>query len=215
GGNYSFNTTVRLTENGTAEKMILLMAHPDDATRPKLDFSSMSESSSNRGISLSGNYWHVKGLDVVAAGDNGLYISGSNNTIEFCSFSENADSGLQIGGGGSNNVILNCDSFYNADSSVENADGFACKLDAGSGNKFIGCRAWQNLDDGWDGYLRGADNITTYYENCWAFSNGILKNGSASGGDGNGFKTGGSDDKDLKHHGVFTNCIAAANVVDG
>src|SRR5690606_34625336 len=56
---------------------------------------------------------------------------------------------------------------------------------------------------------------TTYYENCWAFSNGILKNGNASGGDGNGFKTGGSDDKDLKHHGVFTNCIAAGNVVDG
>ena len=77
----------------------------------------------------------------------------------------NADTGLQIGNGASNNTIVNCDSFYNADSTLENADGFACKLDAGTGNQFIGCRAWQNLDDGWDGYLRGTDNITTTHEN--------------------------------------------------
>lgn len=214
-GNYSFNTTIRLTSSGTSAMVISLVAHPDDATRPKFDFSSMAENSSNRGISLSGDYWHVKGIDVFAAGDNGMNISGDNNVIEFCTFSENADSGLQIGGGGSNNTILNCDSYYNADASVENADGFACKLDAGTGNKFIGCRAWQNLDDGWDGYLRGADDITTYYENCWAFKNGILKNGSVGGGDGNGFKTGGSDDKLLKHNAIYKNCIAAGNVVDG
>jgi hypothetical protein len=111
--------------------------------------------------------------------------------------------------------VVNCDSYYNADSSIENADGFACKLDAGDGNLFRGCRAWQNLDDGWDGYLRGADNITTVHENCWAFNNGILKNGTVGGGDGNGFKTGGSDDKLLKHNAIYMNCIATGNVVDG
>lgn len=215
GGVYSFSSTVRLDRNGEDGNVISLLAYPGDAERPKFDFSAMSEDGGNRGIQLSGSYWHVKDIDVFNAGDNGMFIRGHSNLVEFCTFSENADSGLQIGNGASGNTVLNCDSFFNADSSIENADGFACKLDAGDGNRFVGCRAWQNLDDGWDGYLRGSDNITTVYENCWAIRNGILKDGTVGGGDGNGFKTGGSDDKLLKHHAVFKNCIAYGNVVDG
>jgi len=215
GGNYVFGSTVTISGSGSNGNLVYLMADPNDTERPKFDFSSMSENSSNRGLILSGDYWHIKGVDVFGAGDNGMIIRGNNNLIEFCTFSENKDTGLQISGGGSNNTILNCDSFYNADASLENADGFACKLDAGSGNTFIGCRAWQNLDDGWDGYLRDNDNITTYYENCWAFKNGYLMNGTAGAGDGNGFKTGGSDDKDLKHNAIYKNCIAAGNIYDG
>ena len=214
GGTYAFNSTISISRSGAEGNMISLFAYPGDE-RPLFDFSAMAENSSNRGIQLSGSYWHIKGIDVYNAGDNGMFIRGHNNLVEFCTFFENSDSGLQIGNGGSNNTVLNCDSYYNADSSIENADGFACKLDAGDGNKFIGCRAWNNLDDGWDGYLRGADNITTVYENCWAIRNGYLKNGTVGGGDGNGFKTGGSDDKDLSHHAIFKNCIAAGNVVDG
>lgn len=215
GGNYIFSQSIRLSQSGQDGNMISVFAYPNDEQRPVFDFSSMAESSSNRGVILSGNYWHVKGIDVYNAGDNGMFIGGSYNLIEFCSFYENSDTGLQIGNGGAYNTVLNCDSYFNADASIENADGFAAKLDCGTGNKFIGCRAWNNLDDGWDGYLRGADNITTTYENCWAFRNGYLKNGSISGGDGNGFKTGGSDTKDLKHNAEFTRCIAAENAVDG
>lgn len=214
-GTYNFTSRFSITRNGSNGNLISLLPHPDNTARPYFNFSSMSENSSNRAITLSANYWHIKGIDVFGAGDNGMFISGSNNLVEFCTFSECKDSGLQIGNGAANNTVLNCDSFNNADSSIENADGFACKLDAGTGNTFIGCRAWQNLDDGWDGYLRGTDNITTTYENCWAFRNGYLKNGTFGGGDGNGFKTGGSDDKDLKHHAIYKNCIAAGNVVDG
>ncbi|HMC01662.1 MAG TPA: Ig-like domain-containing protein [Flavobacteriaceae bacterium] len=213
-GDYILNTKITINISGTSGENITLMANESQG-RPKLDFSSMAENSSNRGVSLSASYWHIKGIDVFGAGDNGMFISGNNNLIEFCTFSENSDSGLQIGNGGSNNTILNCDSYFNADSSIENADGFACKLDAGTGNKFIGCRAWQNLDDGWDGYLRGNDNITTTYENCWAINNGYLEDGTVSGGDGNGFKTGGSDNKDLKHNSIYTNCIAVGNGFDG
>lgn len=214
-GTYVFNSKFSITRNGTNGNLISFLSHPTNTSRPLFDFSSMSESSSNRAISLTGSYWYIKSIDIFGAGDNGMFISGNNNLIEFCTFSECKDSGLQMGNGASNNTVLNCDSFNNADSSVENADGFACKLDAGTGNKFIGCRAWQNLDDGWDGYLRGADNITTTYENCWAFRNGYLKNGTIGGGDGNGFKTGGSDDKLLKHNAIYKNCIAAGNVYDG
>ncbi|MFD0836734.1 right-handed parallel beta-helix repeat-containing protein [Mariniflexile aquimaris] len=214
-GSYVFTSRISISKSGTSVNLISILPHPDNTGRAKLDFSSMAENSSNRAITLSGSFWHIKGIDIFGAGDNGLFIGGSNNLIEFCTFSECKDSGLQIGSGGSNNTILNCDSFNNADSAVENADGFACKLDAGTGNKFIGCRAWQNLDDGWDGYIRGADNITTTFTNCWAFKNGYLKNGTIGGGDGNGFKTGGSDDKLLKHNAIYKNCLAVGNVFDG
>lgn len=215
GGTYNFSSTIALSADGTNTQKITFAGYPGDVKRPLFDFSAMLEGSANRGLSLSGDYWHVKGIDVYHAGDNCMNISGSNNTVEFSTFYECADSGLQLGGGASNNTILNCDSYYNADSTLENADGFAAKLDVGSGNKFVGCRAWQNLDDGWDGYLRGADNVNTTYENCWAFKNGFLKNGNKGQGDGNGFKTGGSDDKDLKHNATYKSCIAAGNVTDG
>lgn len=214
GGTYIMSSKITLSVSGNTSSKISLIGLTNPS-RPKLDFSTMTENASNQGVILTGNNWHIKGIDIYKAGDNGLQLKGSNNLIEFCTFSECADTGLQIDSGASNNTILNCDSYFNADATLENADGFACKLSAGTGNKFIGCRAWQNLDDGWDGYLRGADNITTTYQNCWAVKNGFLKNGTKGAGDGNGFKTGGSDDKLLQHNAVYKNCIAAGNVSDG
>jgi hypothetical protein len=215
GGTYYFGETITLDQSGSQSNKISLRNYPADDERPLLDFSAMSESSSNRGLKLQGDYWHIYGIDVRKAGDNCLYITGSNNLIEFSTFSECADTGVQLAKGASDNLIKNVDSYYNADSSLENADGFAAKLDVGDGNRFYGCRAWNNLDDGFDGYLRGADNITTTYENCWVMRNGYLKDGSLGAGDGNGFKTGGSDDKDLKHNAILINTIAAGNAVDG
>lgn len=214
GGTYAMTSKIAITTSGTSDKVITLKAK-DGAARPKLDFSAMTENSANQGIVLNADYWHIKAVDIYKAGDNGMQVKGSNNLIEFMTFSECSDSGLQLDNGASNNTVLNCDSYFNADVTLENADGFACKLNAGTGNKFIGCRAWQNLDDGWDGYLRGTDNISTTYQNCWAVKNGYLKDGSKGAGDGNGFKTGGSDEKLLKHNAKYTNCIAAGNVADG
>ena len=215
GGTYAFGSPISVSRSGTDGSPITLSVYPLDSTRPRFDFSAMSESSSNRGVSLSGDYWHVHGLDLYWAGDNCMFVSGSNNIIESSTFSECADTGLQLGNGAASNLILNCDSYFNADSTLENADGFAAKLDVGTGNRFVGCRAWNNLDDGWDGYLRLADDVTTTYENCWAIDNGKLMDGSVGVGDGNGFKTGGSDGKDLRHNAVYTQCIAAGNVHDG
>ncbi|MBJ7537391.1 fibronectin type III domain-containing protein [Marinomonas transparens] len=213
-GTYYFSSPIEMTKSGSSSNKIILRNYPGDS-HPVFNFSSMSESSSNRGIELSGDHWHMYGIDVTRAGDNGLHITGDENIIEFSSFSRNADTGVQLDNGASNNLIKNVDSYYNADSSLENADGFAAKLTVGSGNYFYGCRAWNNLDDGVDGYLRGANNVTTTYENTWVFRNGYLENGSLGDGDGNGFKTGGSDNKDLKHNAILINTIAAGNAVDG
>jgi hypothetical protein len=168
-----------------------------------------------RGIEVSGSYWHIRGLEIRRAGDNGMHVRGSNNIIERCAFSENADSGLQLDNGASNNQIINCDSYFNTDPGHGNADGFAPKLTVGSGNYFYGCRSWQNSDDGWDGYLRGVNNVTTTLENCWVFMNGYLKDGNPSAGNGNGFKMGGSDLKDLEHNMILKNCLAFDNRVKG
>ncbi|MCB9207073.1 MAG: right-handed parallel beta-helix repeat-containing protein [Ignavibacteriales bacterium] len=212
-GVYKVSEKISITKNGYADSLYCLFGY--NGERALLDFSSMEVNSSNRGISLSGTYWHIYGIDVKGAGDNGMHVSGSFNRIEFCTFYENNDTGLQIGNGASDNQIINCDSYFNADPGQGNADGFAPKLDVGSNNYFYGCRAWQNSDDGWDGYMRGNDDVSTILENCWSFKNGYLKSGNASSGNGNGFKLGGSDDKTLMHNFTLKNCVAFDNRIKG
>jgi hypothetical protein len=216
GGLYTVSATISLSKSGTSAKRYYLLAYPGE--RPILDCSTMAVNSSNRGIKLSGSYWTVKGFDVKGAGDNGMILSGSNNVVEFCAFYENSDTGLQLGSGASENRIINCDSYFNADPSQGNADGFAPKLDVGSGNYFYGCRAWQNSDDGWDGYLRPSDSVNTTIDSCWSFDNGYLKTGAPSTGNGNGFKMGGGDNGNadsLRHNMMLRNCLAFDNRVKG
>jgi hypothetical protein len=184
-----------------------------DSERPLLDFSAMPFGSNKRGINLVGSCWHIKGLDIYKAGDNGMNISGSNNIVEDCTFFENQDTGLQLSGSASNNQIINCDSYFNYDEPNlgANADGFAPKQMTGVNNYFYGCRSWQNSDDGWDCF--GAVASVTL-ENCWTWSNGFLKDGSDPGtqANGNGFKMGGdytANDATLK------NCLAFSNKAKG
>jgi len=213
GDTFAVSTTINLSRSGASGNMCYLLAYPGE--RAHLECSTMALGL--RGINLTGSYWYIRGVDIARAGDNGMVITGSNNIVEFCSFCGNRDTGLQLYNGASNNRIINCDSFDNADPTSENADGFAPKLSVGSGNSFYGCRSWQNCDDGWDGYLRGADGVATTLEHCWSFCNGYLSNGSPSlpDGDGNGFKMGGSDNKDLAHTMVLRNCLAFDNRVKG
>ncbi|MES2431305.1 MAG: right-handed parallel beta-helix repeat-containing protein [Bacteroidota bacterium] len=220
GGVYPSSTTIEigLTKSGTSTKINKLYSYPGE--RAIIDFATqLQNTSSSVGLNLKASYWHIKGLDITNAGDNGMIVQISsgvapgNNIIEWCSFYRNDDSGLQLTKGAYNNLILNCDSYYNKDATSENADGFACKLDVGTGNVFRGCRAWQNSDDGWDGYLRDTDNAITVLDSCWSIRNGFLESGLTSGanGDRNGFKMGGSDATDLSHHMTLTHCIAAYN----
>lgn len=216
GGTYVITTTITISaaKSGTESQPITLRAFNDEI--PILDFSGQLFGA--KGISLRSNYWHFMGLQIKGAGDNGMDINfGSNNSIEQCAFYENRDTGLQLSNGSADNRIINCDSYYNADPpDFGDADGFAPKLKVGSGNYFYGCRAWGNCDDGWDGYLRGADDVTTTLENCWTWGNGYLKDGTDPGpkANGNGFKMGGGDNSNslqLMHHNILINCVAFDN----
>ncbi len=218
GGTYSLSSTISLgssTKNGTAYNYYKVFAYPGE--KPIFDF---TKQTSSDGIKLNGKYWYLKGIESCYAAHNGIAINGSYNIVENCSVHDNRNSGLQIGNGGSYNRIINSDSYYNFDAPLGgNADGFSPKLDVGTGNYFYGCRSWQNSDDGWDGYMRvavGADTAKTILENCWTFMNGYLKNGQQiATGNGNGFKMGGSDGKNLRHNFVLKNCLAFDNRVKG
>ncbi len=215
GGTYNLTSTITISKSGTASAYINLFAYQSE--RPVLNFSGQAFGS--RGVQLSGSYWHVKGIDITMAGDNGLYIGGGNyNVIEYCSFYRNKDSGLQLCSGSAYDTIRNCDSYFNADpTDYGDADGFAVKMDVGTGNYFYGCRSWRNCDDGWDGYLRGTDDVSTTIVNCWAFENGYFEDGTDAGvnANGNGFKMGGSDDKTLKHNFTLKQCLAFNNKAKG
>ena len=145
--------------------------------------------STNRGVSIDTDYVYWYGVDICGAGDNGLYIGGSYNTVEYCEFYNNRDTGLQLGRSFSDynsiyqwpsyNLVKDCTSHNNYDNETfgENADGFAAKLTVGFGNVFDGCIAYRNSDDGWDLYAKtDSGNIgTVIMYNCVAFENGYLE----------------------------------------
>lgn len=206
-GTYSYSTgiTIAYGNNGANGRFKTMTAVAGESA-PILNFSGQAFDSANRGLTLNGNYWHIKGIKVTGAGDNGIYIGGSYNVIEQCVTYANRDSGLQLGRRDSSldsitdwpsyNLILNCDSYDNRDpDDGEDADGFACKLTTGYGNVFRGCIARNNIDDGWDLYTKSDTGPIgpVVIEDCIAYSNGFLSDGSTMGdGDGNGYKLGSS-----------------------
>ncbi|MGW7253692.1 carbohydrate-binding protein [Streptomyces sp. NPDC054834] len=205
GGTYNYSSTVTVPagSDGTSSARTTLSAYPGET--PVLDFSAQSESSSNRGIQLNANYWHVHGLTVEHAGDNGIYVGGSNNVIERTVTAYNRDTGLQLGRISSstpssqwpsNNLIVSAESHDNADSDGEDADGFAAKLTTGTGNVFRYDVSHNNIDDGWDLYTKtdtGAIGPVTI-EYSLSYNNGTLSDGTVNAnGDRNGYKLGGDD----------------------
>ncbi|MBB5802861.1 hypothetical protein F4560_002629 [Saccharothrix ecbatanensis] len=205
GGNYPFSQTVTIAQgnNGASGALKKLYAQPGET--PVLNFSAQAEDPANRGLAVNGNYWHVRGIVVERAGDNGIFVGGSNNIFERTITRFNRDTGLQLSRMLSttpkdqwpaNNLVLSAESHDNADSDGEDADGFAAKLTSGPGNVFRYAVAHNNIDDGWDLYTKtdtGPIGAVTI-EDSLAYENGTLSNGGQAGnGDRNGYKLGGED----------------------
>lgn len=205
GGTYHHSQTITVPagKNGTAAARTKLSAYPGE--KPVLDFSAMTEDPANRGLAVNGSYWHVSGIVVERAGDNGIFVGGSNNIIERTVTRFNRDSGLQLSRIASttpqsqwpsNNLVLSAESHDNADSDGEDADGFAAKLTVGPGNVFRYAVAHHNIDDGWDLYTKTDTGPigTVTVEDSLAYENGTLSDGTQNtAGDRNGYKLGGED----------------------
>ncbi|MDO5294084.1 MAG: right-handed parallel beta-helix repeat-containing protein [bacterium] len=189
--------------------------HISGKNNATIDFSQTS-GSSGRGLTFAGNGSNVENITVKNAADNGIFISGTNNTFKYVVCAYNDDAGFQVSNGGAYNSFYNCTSHHNSDAAGENADGFAVKLHSGEGNYFENCVAEYNSDDGWDMYAaHGAVKLV----NCRADYNGLC---DGIRGDGNGFKMGGVDNKtpgvaahlDPLNH-VLIGCSAKGNYSAG
>ena len=236
GGTYRYTSTIFLTGIGNEFARYCIFNYPGE--KPVLNFYDIFSSYATidatargeaRGFKILGNYYYLKGLEICQAPDNGIKIEGSYNICELLILHHNGDGGIQIGLAKDAadaadkvccNVVKNCDAYRNLDwgTTYENADGFSCKLSPGANNRFVGCRAWENADDGWDFYMT---HYTIYVDSCWTMGNGNpdlivtpdpnweygQKNTPPSSwnGDGNGFKLGG-DGWAAKHQ--VRNCIA-------
>ncbi|CAG7614187.1 cellulose-binding domain-containing protein [Actinacidiphila bryophytorum] len=224
GGTYNLSSPIEIQtgNSGSSGALKEISAYPGE--KPVLDFSGEDAASSDRGIQLNGNYWHLYGLTVQHAADNGIFVGGSNNVVERVVTAYNRDTGLQISRPGSstpqsqwpaNNLIVSSESHDNRDATGENADGFAAKLTVGSGNVFRYDVSHNNVDDGWDLFTKpdtGPIGAVTI-ENSLSYSQGTLSDGSgSSNGDKNGFKLGG-DGIPVNH--IFRNNIAYGNGAKG
>ncbi|MBQ4600491.1 MAG: right-handed parallel beta-helix repeat-containing protein [Oscillospiraceae bacterium] len=223
-GTYSLKDTVRIQRgmDGTADAPIRMIADPEAASRPVLDFKGECA-----GIVHGGDYWYFYGFDVTNSqdGQKGFQVSGNYNTLDQINAYDNGNTGIQISRYSgtdlfpdwpAHNRILNCTSYNNADPGYEDADGFACKLTAGEGNVFDGCVAYNNADDGWDMYAKvetGSIGAVTV-RNCIAYQNGyVLENGAlVEAGNGNGFKLGGES---LSGKHILENSYAFGNKSKG
>jgi hypothetical protein len=155
-----------------------------DGTYPVLDFSEFrssyigkSTTDSQVGVRITGSYYTIKNLIIQKAPDNGIQIKGSsagNNTVENCIVRYNNDAGVQITDGAYSNTIKFVYSYRNCDVYTlgGNADGYAPKLGAGTGNVFYGCYSWENSDDGWDSYDKDSLTKDLTYTNCACWNNG-------------------------------------------
>ncbi len=189
GGVHIYTNKISITKSGEAENLITLRSYQDEV--PVLDFEQGGDGDSDRGIVISGSYWHFNGFIIQYAGDNGLNVNGgSYNILERLVTRMNGDSGLQLHTASSYNLVIDCDSYLNYDARRhgENADGFAAKFTLGPGNAFVGCRSWSNSDDGFD-FWEAYNGVTVV--DCRAFRNGKNIWGDTEfEGDGNGFKLG-------------------------
>ncbi len=218
------NVTVEKGNDGTADAIKTLRSHPDNQTRPVINFLDKGT-----GMKLWGNYWHYYGFDVTRTKDKnkGIQLGGHYCVLENVNAYANGDTGIQVSGKSadsyelwpSNNLILNCTSYSNRDSSEEDADGFGAKLYIGENNIFRGCLAYCNIDDGWDLFAKtesGKIGAVTI-ENCVTFGNGFYLNdvGTVSKGNGNGFKMGGEGLTPVSGQHTIRNSISFANKAKG
>lgn len=208
-------------QSGTVDRPIVLRAeHPGKAI---IDGSSLKDRLP--AMILYGSYWILDGLVFRNAPSCGLFICGSDNVIRNCEAYGNGDTGFLICSfpGSSKedwparNRIESCISHDNCDDVRCNADGFGAKLSIGEGNGFYNCKAFHNIDDGFDLYTKssiGKIGAVTI-EGCVAESNGWLSDEVRPSGEpktGVGFKLGGEGQK-VGHH--VRGCVANHNALVG
>jgi len=207
--------------SGESSKPIILRAeHPGKAIIDGCSFSAKLPA-----MILRGRHWVIDGLVFRGSPSCGLFVCGSDNVIKHCEASHNRDTGILICSfpgvskkeWPSRNRVERCLSHDNCDGVRRNADGFGAKLSVGKGNGFYSCRAFHNIDDGFDLYTKSTLGpiAPVTLDNCEASYNGWLSGEERPLGEvrtGIGFKLGGENQK-VTH--MLEGCAAHHNARAG
>ena len=180
GGQYDLGNTTISSKNGSSTAYIVISGYPGE--QAILDFRTTAYGTRGLQVARSCTYLHIKNLTLRYSGKNNLYNEGSYCLFENLDIYGSSDTGCQMKVGGYN-IIKNVDSHENFDYELDksgnltqcdfggNADGFADKQHSGAPNHYIGCRAWNNSDDGWDFFQR-VTTSETIIEQCICYMNG-------------------------------------------
>lgn len=207
GGVYTCLSTIYINKSGQSGDPICIKAYPGET--PLFDFSKAR----GVGLDITGAYLHIEGLTVTKTEYWGIRLQtekSHHNILEQITAHTNGLTGIALFNGAAHNLILNCDSYQNFDPEIngENADGFNPTRALGQGNIFIGCRAWNNSDDGFD--LWSAVN-SVKLERCYAWRNGKnIWGHPCFTGNANGFKLGRGGGRH-----VLVSCLAWGHSLTG
>ena len=206
----------------------------DDGNRPVFDFSAVNPQGYRiTGFLVHANFLILKNFEIIGmqvniAGhtqsENIRVTDGNYNTFENIACHDGMGIGYYLTRQSNHNLFINCDGYNNYDPVSEEGkggqnDAFGCHVQEDNpGNVFIGCRAWNNADDGYD-LINCYSPVTFCYS--IAYYNGYDAD-NKSRGDGNGFKAGGFGMESERTmpaggapmHEVY-HCIAATNKANG
>jgi hypothetical protein len=199
-GTINLTSTLNITRSGTSSAKINL----NGGTLNCSDIPA-----GNWGIKMLASYWNIQNMIIKSGRSHGLILSTTGcgyNYINNVTATGFQGTGIMIYSGAHHNTIANCRSNENYDpiDGGQNADGFACSLQGGAGNRFDRCVADHNSDDGFDLFGNSATVVLT---NCTA-----TRHGYGTAGNGNGFKLG-SSGQNIPH--TVTNCTSSYNKAYG
>lgn len=194
--------------NGIEDQPIRFVGLVDDkGNKPVFDFSNISpEGFRIAAFHVRVSWISISNVEVVNLRNGATGHSQSENfrlenarhcTLDNIVAHDGMGIGFYICKHSSDNLVVNCDAYNNYDTvggsgtpgDGGNNDGFGCHVasSADTGNMFVGCRSWNNTDDGFD-LINCSAPVTIAY--CFAAYNGY-DSSYKSRGDGNGFKCGG------------------------
>lgn len=175
-GEYVLNKTITLSNCDN-----IIIESSDSDKKPVFNF--IEQEYGENGIVVVGNNITIKNIIIKNAGYKGLFVQTNNSFFENIETCWCCNSGFQLKFGG-NNIVLNCTSHHNIDYKTTykngdkkygaNADGFSDKQHSSTPNIFIGCKSYNNSDDGFDFFQRiTPKNEYTLLAYCEAYNNGF------------------------------------------
>ena len=229
-----YKIVFNMNQNGEQGKPISFIGLTEDGNRPVFDMSAVNPTDYRvTAFYVTGSYLIFRNFEVIGIqvnitdhtqSENFRIRNGHHNTFDNIACHDGMGIGFYLTNNSHHNLFLNCDGYNNYDSVSESGkggqnDAFGCHVQAGNeGNIFIGCRAWNNSDDGYD-FINCYSPATICYS--IAYHNGYDKD-SNKRQDGNGFKAGGFGmgsavtlpESGAPRHEVY-HCLAASNKSNG